>query len=133
MVETCRIDRVVGVTSDDEGRPIPELRDPPVYEGMCFIRSFRPYEQEREVAGSTAVTQRYDLHIPAPERLPELLEAGKVQTWNGPVRNGDFVTRTTPGRAPEVYRLATEHDVTYQEAQRLVCDLSTSGITTTTG
>lgn len=133
MIETCRIDRVVGVTTDDEGRPTAQLQDPPVYVGPVKIRSYRPYEQEREVAGSTDAYQRYDLHIPAVTRMAELKAAGVVTEWNGPVRNGDFMTRTTPGRPSEVYRIATEHDITWQTAQRLVGDLSTAGITTTTG
>ena|SRR5690606_3155444 len=124
MTETCRIDRVLSVTSDDHGRPVPVLADPPIYVGPVKIRSYRPFEQERDVAGSTSTSQRYDLHIPAPSRI-----AAVADVWNGPVRNGDFMTRTTPGRAEEVYRIATEHDITWQTAQRLVGDLQTGGIT----
>lgn len=123
MTETCRIDRVLSVDSDDLGRPIVILADPPIYVGPVKIRSYRPFEQDRDVAGSTSTSQRYDLHIPAPERI-----ASVAEVWNGPVRNGDFMTRTTPGRAEEVYRIATEHDITWQTAQRLVGDLQTGGI-----
>ena len=129
MVESCRIDRVMGVTSDDEGRPVVVLADPPIYVGPVKIRSYRPYESEREVVGTTSTSQRYDQHIPAPERMAPLLASGRVSVWNGPVRNGDFMTRTTPGRAEEVYRIGTEHDITFQTAQRLVGDLATGGIT----
>lgn len=129
MVETCRIDRVTGVTSDDRGNPIPQLADPPIYVGIVKIQSYRPYPQEREVVGSTAVSQMYDTHIPAPTRMADLLGQGVIDTWNGPVRNGDFMTRTTPGRAPEVYRIETEHDKTWQTAQRLVGQLQVGGIT----
>lgn len=129
MVETCRIDRVTGVASDDKGRPVVTLADPPIYVGPFKVRSYRPFESEREVVGTTSTSQRYDLHIPAPERMAGLVAAGIVTRWNGPVRNGDFMTRTTPGRHEEVYRVATEHDITYQTAQRLVGDLQTGGIT----
>ena len=129
MTETCRIDRVTGVGSDDNGFPIVTLADPPIYVGPVKIRSFRPYESEREVVGTTSTSQRYDTHIPAPERMAPLLASGRVSVWNGPVRNGDFMTRTTPGRAEEVYRITTEHDITFQTAQRLVGDLQTGGVT----
>ena len=129
MVETCRIDRVTGVTSDDEGRPVVDLHDPPVYVGIVKIQGYRPYPSEREVAGSTSVSQMYDTHIPASERMVHLIEDGAVEQWNGPVRNGDFMTRTTPGRAPEVYRVETEHDKSFQTAQRLVSKLEIGGIT----
>lgn len=129
MTETCRIDRVLGVDSNDEGDPIVTLADPPIYVGMVKIRSFRPYESEREVVGGTSISQRSDLHIPALDRIADLLEVEAIEVWNGPVHAGDFLTRTTPGRVPEVYRIATEHDVTWQTAQRLVGDLQTGGIT----
>lgn len=124
MTETCRVDRVLSVDSDDMGRPIVVLADPPIYEGPVKIQSFRPYPQEREVVGSTSVAQMYDLHVPAPARIAAL-----ATTWNGPIKNGDFMTRTTPGRAEEVYRVETEHDKTWQTAQRLVGQLQTGGIT----
>lgn len=126
MRETCTIDRVTGVTSDDDGRPVAQTQ--PIYEGPVRIRSYRPYPQDREVAGGTSTSQMYDLHIPAPGRIPALVESGAVALWAGYVRNGDYMTRTTPGRAPEVYRIETEHDVTDQTAQRLVGSLQTGGI-----
>lgn len=129
MIETCRIDRVLGVGSDDDGFPEVTLQDPPIYIGPFKLRSFRPHESEREVIGTTSTSQRLDLHIPASERMPELVELEVVEVWNGPVHAGDFLTRNTPGRIEEVYRIAVEHSVTWQTAQRLVGDYQTGGIT----
>ena len=125
MTESCTIERIADTDVDDEGRDTTTYRT--VYEGPVRIRSYRPYPEDRDVAGGTSTSQMYDLHIPAPERIPALASAGAVTTWDGPVRNGDRMTRTTPGRAPEVYRIETEHDVTDQTAQRLVGRLITGG------
>lgn len=126
MRESCLIERATGSEVDDEGREVNTYRT--VYEGPVRIRSYRPYPEDRDVAGGTSTSQMYDLHIPAPERIPALVTAGVVTTWDGPVRNGDRMTRTTPGRASEVYRIETEHDVTDQTAQRLVGRLITGGV-----
>lgn len=128
MEDTGRIDRVLDVGSDDAGRPVPRLATPPIYEGMVKVRSYRPHEQERDVAGATVTTQRYDLQIPAPERMEPLLEEERITTWNGPVKVGDFLTITTPGSPARVYRIAGEHDLTYQTAQRLLAEQQTGGI-----
>ena len=125
MVESCVIERVTGSTVDDEGREVNTYRT--IYAGPVRIRSFRPYPEEREVSASTSTAQVYDLHIPAAERMAGLLATGAVSTWDGPVRNGDRLTRTTPGRPVEVYGLETEHDVTFQTAQRLVGRLVVGG------
>ena len=126
MRETCVIERATGTEVDDDGREVNTYRT--IYEGPVRIRSFRPYPEDRDVAGGTSTSQMYDLHIPAVVRLPALVEAGVVAEWDGPVRNGDRMTRSTPGRAQEVYRIETEHDVTDQTAQRLVGALITGGV-----
>ena len=125
MVESCLIQRSTGTTVDDEGREVTTYRT--IYAGICRIRSFRPYPEDRETGASTSTSQMYDHHSPAATRIPHLLTVGAVTEWDGPVRNGDMLTRTTPGRASEVYRLETEHDITYQTAQRLVGRLITGG------
>lgn len=127
MSETCRVDRVLSTTSDDLGNTVPVLADPPVYVGMTRIKSFRSYEQTPEVGVGTLVQQRYDLHFPAVERVPVLVAAGVVQS-SGDLRVGDFATITTPGKRERVFRLAAEHDVTDQTAQRLLVDEQTGGI-----
>ena len=126
MRETCVIERAIDIDVDDDGRDTTTWRA--VYAGPVRIRSYRPYPEDRDVAGGTSTSQMYDLHIPAPDRLPGLVAAGVVAEWGGPVRNGDRMTRTTPGRAQEVYRIETEHDVTDQTAQRLVGRLITGGV-----
>ena len=125
MTESCTIERSTGTTVDDEGRDQTTFRT--IYDGIFRVRSFRPYPEDREVGGGTSTSQMYDLHIPAAPRMAGLLAAGVVAEWDGPVRNGDVLTRTTPGRATEVYRIETEHDITDQTAQRLVGRLITGG------
>ncbi len=127
MSETCRVDRVVSTTSDDLGNTVPVLTTPAVYVGPVRIKSFRSYEQTPEVGVGTLVQQRYDLHFPAVERVPVLVTAGVVQS-SGDLRVGDFATITTPGKRERVFRLAAEHDVTDQTAQRLLVDEQTGGI-----
>lgn len=126
MRESCIIERATGSEIDDEGREVNTYRM--IYEGPVRIRSFRPYPEDRDVGGGTSTSQMYDLHIPAVVRMAALVEAGAVAVWDGPVRNGDRMTRTTPGRVPEVYRIETEHDITDQTAQRLVGMLITGGV-----
>lgn len=126
MVESCVIERVTGSEIDDEGREVNTYAT--IYDGPVRIRSYRPYPEDREVTAGTSTSQMYDLHIPAVERIPALLAAGVVSVWDGPIRNGDRMTRSTVGRAPEVYGIETEHDVTDQTAQRLVGRLITGGV-----
>ncbi len=126
MRETCIIERVTGSDIDDEGREVNTYRT--IYSGPVRIRSYRPYPEDRDVSGGTSTSQMYDLHVPAVVRMSDLLAAGTVEVWDGPIRNGDRMTRTTPGRIPEVYRIETEHDVTDQTAQRLVGMLITGGV-----
>lgn len=125
MRERCRIERVTTREADEWGREVTDHRV--IYEGPLRIRSYRPFPEDRDLSGSTAVMQVYDLHIPAPERMAALVADGAVFAWDGPVRNGDRLTRSTPGRPPEVYRIETEHDMTDQTAQRLVGRLITGG------
>jgi hypothetical protein len=125
MLERIVIDRPTGTDIDDHGRE--QTTYTPVYDGIGKLRSFRPYEQNPDVGGSTATTQRVDWHIPAPERMGHLIGAGKVAHWHGPVMSGDRARRMTPGRPTKTVRVAGEHDITYQTAQRLVVDDITGG------
>ena len=113
MVETVRVDRVTGTTSDEYGNPVVELLDPPPYVGKAKIQTYEPYEATPNVAGSTVVMQRYSVHVPV---------------GAGPFQVGDFITRTTPGKPERVLRVGGTHDKTYQTAQRLLCDEQTGGI-----
>lgn len=112
-IEEVRVDRVIGTTSDEYGNAVPKLLDPPVYVGPGKIQTFEPHESQREVAGGTAVEQRYGVHIPVGE---------------GPFHVGDFATRITPGKPERVFRVAGTHEKTYQSMQRLLCDEQTGGI-----
>ena len=112
-IETLRVDRVIGTTSDEYGNAVPELLAPPVYVGPGKIQTYEPHESQYEVAGGTAVEQRYSIHIPVNE---------------GPFQVGDFITRITEGKPERVFRVAGTHDKTYQSMQRLLCDEQTGGI-----
>lgn len=113
MVESLRIDRVLGTTTLDDASVVPLLMDPPPYEGRGKINSYQPYETERDASGSLAVTQRYTVHIP-----------------NGVigVKIGDYVTITAGEHAGRVLRVAGTHEKTFQTAQRLLCDEHTGGL-----
>lgn len=102
MADTCRIDRVVGETTDADGRVIPTHADPPPYVGRCKIQTYEPYEQAPEVGASTPVIQRYSLHVPI---------------GAGPFEVGDVAT--VGGR---VFRVGGLHGKTFQTAQRLLVD-----------
>ena len=125
MTETFIIDRPTGTVIDDEGRE--QTTYDLVYEGPGRIRSYRPYEQSPDTGASTTTMQRTDWHIPAPERMAALVSSGTVTTWAGPVQAGDRARRVTPGKAVKTVRIAGEHDVTDQTAQRLVVDDITGG------
>lgn len=130
MVDQCRIDRVVGVGVDDAtASPTAILLDPPVFVGLAKVQSYRPFEQTRDVAGAMTTTQRYDLDIPAVERMPELVAAGSptASVWNGPIREGDYATVTTHG-IERVFRIGAPHHKTFQTSQRLLVDEVLSGI-----
>ena len=98
MTEECTISRP-GASEPDPltGQPVETLV--PVWSGPCQLRSNQPYEQNREAGESTWTTQRYVLKVPvgAPR-----------------IRNGD-VARV----GDRSFRVAAEHDVTHQTAQRL--------------
>lgn len=126
MTNPCRIDRVIGITVDELGNEVPAFA-PVVYEGPCKIRSYRPYEEARDVAGGTVTTQRYDVHIPAVSRIPALLADGVVTTWAGPVRVGDYAT-VTMGGLERVFRIGAPHHLTRQTAQRMLGDEVLGGI-----
>jgi len=112
-IEDLRVDRVIGTTSDEYGNAVPELLDPPPYEGPGKVQTYEPHESTPESAGATAVMQRYSVHIPVGE---------------GPFRVGDFATVITPGKPERVLRVAGTHEKTYQSMQRLLCDEQTGGI-----
>lgn len=119
MLSTCRIDRVLGVGDDGAGGVRPELLSPPVYEGKCRVKSFRAYEEVRDIgAVGTVINQRYDIHIPV---------------GIGPVQVGDFVTllacEENPLLTGNVYRVAGPHETTLQTAQRVLADHAPLGIT----
>jgi hypothetical protein len=121
MTERIVIDR--GTTSDEvdeNGYPVTTWTT--IYDGPGRLRSYRPYEQTPLVGLSTVTQQRIDWHIPAPERCGLL-----ARTWNGPVQAGDRARRMTPGKPVKVVRIAGEHDVTDQTAQRFVVDEQTAG------
>ena len=98
-----------------------------IYDGIGRLRSYRPYEQNLEVGAATVIQQRTDWHIPAIERLPDLVSAGVVSLWNGPVQAGHRIRRLTPGKPVKVAWIGGEHDVTDQTAQRFVVDEITGG------
>lgn len=110
MVETVRIDRVLGNMVDSDGNVSPELLVPPVYEGRAKITSYQPYETERDVSGSQVVQQRYIVQIP-------------VSVVG--VRVGDVVTVLADGR---VFRVGGTHRKSWQTSQRLLCDETTGGL-----
>ena len=125
MPETFIIDRPTTTGDvDDDGKPI--VTATTVYEGPGRIRSFRPYEQNPDVGGGTVTQQRTDWHIPAYTRLEAGAVAG-VTTWAGPVQTGDRARRITPGRPSKTVRIAGEHDITDQTAQRFTVDEATGG------
>lgn len=126
MAEHIVIDRPTGTTIDDEGREQTTYSE--VYDGIGRLRSFRPYEQNPDVGSSTVTMQRVDWHIPAPERMAGLVTAGRVAYSNGPVQTGDRARRMTDGKPVKTVRIAGEHDVTDQTAQRLVVDEITGGV-----
>lgn len=126
MVERIVIDRPTGTEVDDEGREQTTYR--PIYDGPGLLTSFRPYEQNADVGSSTTTAQRVDWHLPAVERIPVLQEVGRVTLWDGPIQAGDRARRMTAGKPVKTVRIAGEHDVTFQTAQRLVVDEVTGGV-----
>ena len=125
MTERIVIDRPSGTVIDDDGRE--QTTYSPIYDGPGRLRSFRPYEQNSDVGAGTSTTQRVDWHIPAPERMAALVAAGRVAYWSGPIQTGDRARRMTEGKPVKTTRIAGEHDVTDQTAQRLVVDDITGG------
>lgn len=113
MVESVRIDRVTGTDVGANANTVVTLLEPPVYAGKAKIQTYEPYEQERTVAVSQAVMQRYAVHVP-------VTVAG--------VRVGDYVTVTTGGVDGRVLRVAGTSRKTFQTAQRLLCDEITGGL-----
>lgn len=99
-------------------RPGPSVVDPvtgvvspsavPVYSGRCKVNTYQPYEEQRDVAGQTVVSQRYSLHVPV---------------GAGPFAVGDVVS--VSGRR---FRVGGTHAKTFQTAQRLLCDELTGGV-----
>lgn len=126
MTERIVIDRPSGTVIDDEGRE--QATYTLIYDGPGRLRSYRPHEQNPDVGASTVTMQRIDWHIPAPERIAHLLTTGEVATWDGPVQTGDRARRMTPGKPAKTVRIAGEHDVTDQTAQRFVIDEITGGV-----
>lgn len=125
MRERIVIDRVTGTIVDDEGRE--QVTYATIYDGIGKLRTFRPYEQNPDVAAGTVTKQRTDWHIPAAERMAHLLTTGQVTEWAGPVLAGDRARRLTPGKEAKTVRVAGEHEMTWQTAQRLVVDDITGG------
>lgn len=126
MTEHFIIDRVTGTEIDDEGRE--QNTYATIYEGIGKLRTFRPYEQNPDVGSGSVTIQRTDWHIPAQERMAELLASGQVAQWAGPVLAGDRARRLTSGKEVKTVRVAGEHEMTWQTAQRLVVDDITGGV-----
>lgn len=79
-----------------------------VWEGKCKIQTYEPYEQVGESAGTTVVSQRYQVQIPVSARG---------------VQAGDAKVVRVPFHFNHVTNL---HDKTFQTAQRLLCDVMSS-------
>lgn len=127
MSERIVIDRATSSNDvDDDGFPVTSYTL--VYDGPGRIRTYRPYEQNPDVGAGTVTQQRVDWHIPAPERMAGLVDAGVVETWAGPVQTGDRARRLTEGKPLKTVRIAGEHDTTDQTAQRFVVDEITGGM-----
>ena len=104
MVDACVIERAPEepwVTDPETGRDVPAPWTE-VYAGRCKVQSQQPYEITPDVGGATETVQRYMVHVPV---------------GVGPVRIGDRIVAR--GRT---FRVAGEHDKTFQTAQRLIVD-----------
>lgn len=104
MLDSCVIERAPEepwVTDPETGRDVPAPWTE-VYAGRCKVQSQQPYEITPDVGGATETVQRYMVHVPV---------------GVGPVRIGDRVVAR--GRT---FRVAGEHDKTFQTAQRLIVD-----------
>src|SRR5699024_4605922 len=90
---TCRVERGEGgwVTGPD-GYEIPGPA-PVIYRGMFRVGSFQPQERTPDVGGATETLNRERGHFPAVERMPVLVEAGKVECVISamPFRAGDRI------------------------------------------
>lgn len=94
---SCRIDRVLEQETDRKTAKVVS-RKRLVYAGRCKLTSYEGYEQERDVAGFTATTQRLSIHLPVGSYLPHV---------------GDIITITDDGGLDDrligrTYRVAQE-------------------------
>ena len=94
---TCRIDRVVEIDTDRATAKV-TTRKVTLYEGRCKLTSYEGYEQERDVVGFQATTQRLSIHLPVGAYLPHV---------------GDIITITDDGGLDDrligrTYRVAQE-------------------------
>lgn len=106
MVDTLTIARLGDEPDPLTGKPAQTT----VYEGRGKVQSFRPYETVREVAGTTVVEGRREVHIPHDV---------------GPIEIGDVVTIVTspqPLLVGQQFRVAFPDVKTMQTAQRLLVD-----------
>lgn len=79
-----------------------------VWEGKCKIQTYEPYEQVGESAGTTVVSQRYQVQIPVSARGVQVGDVIEVKGY------------------PHDFRVAGLHNKTFQTAQRLLCDVMSS-------
>jgi hypothetical protein len=78
MLDTCTVRRVAGDAVDDEGRVTPTYVT--LYAGACRVQTGEAQERNPEVAGSTATTQRYSVHIPVGAYQPEVGDVVTIAT-----------------------------------------------------
>lgn len=107
MVDSCTIDRVIGVETDPmTGKDVPILEE--AYSGKCRVQVTSAQASTGESVAYTFTSQDYQLHIPASVETPEV---------------GDIVTLTdTPGkpsRAGKEFRVEALFEKTFQSAQRI--------------
>lgn len=112
MVLSCTIDRPTGSTTDrSTGKVVTQHER--VYEGRCKLTSYEGYEQERDVVGFQATSQRLSIHLP-------------VGAYRSQV--GDVITITADGGLDErlvgrKYRVAQEATYrAYATADRIFVD-----------
>lgn len=95
MVDTCTIERIIGVTTDpDTGQTTDVMADEPVYVGRCRLREITAaMAREANPAPSVHQAMRYRV-LQLPVVGSEGIEAGDVVTLTTCVNDPDMVGRT---------------------------------------